>query len=130
MSSDKRPLSPHLSIYKPQITSMMSILHRLTGVALYAGTALMVWWLWVLAYSSTNVFMSFKECITSIPGQILLLGWTFAFFYHLSNGIRHLFWDAGMGYELGQMRRSGWLVIVFAVLLTATCWNFLLTGGL
>ena len=130
MSSDKRPTSPHLSIYKPQITSMMSILHRMTGVALYAGTALIVWWLWVLAYSSTEAFMSLKECITSIPGQIFLLGWTFAFFYHLANGIRHLFWDAGMGYEIEQVNSSGLLAIIFAVLLTAVTWNYILTGGL
>ncbi len=130
MSSDKRPTSPHLSIYKPQITSMMSIMHRMTGVALYAGTALLVCWLWILAYAPTPVFVSFKECVTSIPGQILLAGWTFAFFYHLGNGIRHLFWDIGMGYELSQATRSGLATLVFAVLMTAICWNYLLTGGL
>jgi succinate dehydrogenase / fumarate reductase cytochrome b subunit len=128
MSHDKRPTSPHLTIYKPQITSVLSISHRISGVALYAGTALLVWWLWTLAYSPDG-YEKFTQCVTSTLGQLALGGWTLAFFYHLGNGIRHLFWDMGKGFAIPQVEKSGMAVIAFAVLMTAVVWNSILGMG-
>ena len=121
MSVDNRPTSPHLTIYKPQITSILSITHRMTGVALYAGTALLVWWLWTLAYMPEQ-YAKLHECLVSPIGQVMLFGWVFSFFYHFGNGIRHLFWDIGMGFTLPQLTRSGVLVIIFSVGMTALTW--------
>ncbi|MCE2927406.1 MAG: succinate dehydrogenase, cytochrome b556 subunit [Rickettsiales bacterium] len=127
-SADKRPTSPHLSIYKPQITSVMSITHRATGVALYAGTAILVWWLWTLAYDPAG-YAAFVACVSSTLGQIALAGWTFAFCYHLANGVRHLFWDMGKGFAISQVESSGFAVILFAVMMTAVVWNSILNLG-
>src|SRR5271154_5369551 len=110
MSSNKRPPSPHLSIYRPQISSVLSITHRLTGLALFAGTALLVLWLWSAAYAPA-FYGTLHHALASVIGRVCLLGWLLAFYYHLSNGIRHLFWDAGMGFSLPQVDRSGWAVI-------------------
>ena len=107
---------------------MLSITHRLTGLALYAGTAMMVWWLWVLAYNPAS-YQQMQECVSSWIGQLTLVGWTLAFYYHFSNGIRHLFWDIGMGYGLVQVTRSGWFTIVFALVMTAFTWKFILEAG-
>ena len=112
-----RPLSPHLQVYKPQWTSVLSILHRITGVALAVGTLLLVWWL-VAAASSTAYFAYVQGIMASWPGIVLLIGWAFALYYHLCNGIRHLFWDAGIGLELGPARLSGTIVVVAAAALT------------
>lgn len=128
MSTDKRPTSPHIGIYKRQITSVLSITHRLTGVALYAGTALMLWWLWVLAYNP-GYYSQMLECLTSMPGQALLFGWTLAFYFHFSNGIRHLFWDMGKGFSMPAVNKTGWLVIFFTVGMTLATWNFILSAG-
>ena len=86
-----RPLSPHLQVYKPQWTSVLSILHRITGVALAAGTLLLVWWL-AAAASSADYFAWVQGFMASWAGIVLLMGWAFALYYHLCNGIRHLFW--------------------------------------
>ncbi|MCY4239983.1 MAG: succinate dehydrogenase, cytochrome b556 subunit [Rhodospirillaceae bacterium] len=119
-SSDRRdrPLSPHLQIYRPQWTSMLSIFHRITGVALAVGTVLLVWWL-VAAASSAAYFAYVQGFMGSWMGIILLIGWAFSLYYHLCNGLRHLFWNAGIGLELGPARRSGILVFHAAVGLTA-----------
>lgn len=116
-----RPLSPHLQIYRPQISSMMSICHRATGIALSAGAVLLVAWLWASAYSG-DYFDMWHGFFTSTTGMIMLGGWTFAFFYHLGNGIRHLFWDMGRGFDLTNMTRSGIAVLLFAVAATAATW--------
>ena len=121
MSSGNRPLSPHLQVYRPQLTSTLSILHRLTGVALAFGTLLLVYWL-AAAASGPEAFAVARGLIGSVIGRLLLLGWTFALFYHLCNGIRHLFWDAGYGFELPAVYRSGWLVLIASTLLTLGCW--------
>jgi succinate dehydrogenase / fumarate reductase, cytochrome b subunit len=89
-----RPLSPHLQIYRPQITSVLSISHRATGLALSLGTLLLVWWLVALA-RGPEAFASVQSFVGSWLGRLLLLGWTFSLFFHLANGIRHLCWDAG-----------------------------------
>ncbi len=121
MQSDKRPLSPHLQVYKPQLTSMLSILHRLTGVALAAGTLLLVWWL-VAAAAGPEAFGTVQAFVGSWLGRLLLLGWTFALLYHLCNGVRHLVWDVGWGFELTQVYASGWIVVGASVGLTILVW--------
>ena len=117
----KRPLSPHLTIYRPQISSVMSICHRATGVALALGSIFFVFWLWSAAYSS-DCFECMQTIASHILGKIALIAWTFALFYHLGNGIRHLFWDMGKGYTIPVMTKSGWAVILFAVASTAYVW--------
>ena len=125
-----RPLSPHLQIYRPQLTSVLSILHRITGVALAVGTILLVYWL-IAAASGPEAFAVANGIIGSWIGLILLFGWTFALFFHLANGIRHLFWDAGLGFELKTVYASGWTVVVVAAALTLLAFiaGFALMGG-
>jgi succinate dehydrogenase / fumarate reductase cytochrome b subunit len=112
-----RPLSPHLQVYRPQLTSVLSILHRITGVALAAGTLLLVYWL-IAAASGPGAFAAAQAIIGSWLGLLLLLGWTFALFFHLANGIRHLLWDAGYGFELKTVYASGWTAVAVAAALT------------
>lgn len=121
MPQAERPLSPHLQVYRPQLTSVLSILHRLTGVALAVGTLVLVWWL-AAAARGPEAFDIAQTFIGMIIGRLLLFGWTFALFYHLFNGIRHLFWDAGYGYELATAYRSGWAVVIASVVLTILVW--------
>lgn len=130
MSKTPRPLSPHLTIYRPQITSVLSITHRATGVWLFFGAILLVGWLCVVAYAP-GAYNTLHACATSFFGQLFLLSWLAAFFYHLSNGIRHLFWDIGLGFSLPQVNASGWAVVLFTLLLTAVTWGFAqaMTGG-
>lgn len=116
-----RPLSPHLQVYKPQITSVLSILHRATGVALCGGVMIFALWLAALA-GGPESYNDFTAVARTWPGQIILLGISFAFFYHLCTGIRHLFWDAGMFLELSEVYKSGRLAVAAAVLLTAVTW--------
>lgn len=130
MISSNRPLSPHLQVYRPQITSTLSILHRITGVALAVGTLLLTWWL-VAAASGPEAFATAQGFIGSIIGRLLLFGWSFALFYHLCNGIRHLFWDAGFGFEIETAQRSGIAVVIAAAALTLVCWiaGYLMMGS-
>jgi len=121
MPSPVRPLSPHLQIYRWQLTSVLSILHRLTGLALAAGTLLLVYWL-VATAAGPVAFATAQELVGSIPGRLLLFGWTVALFYHLANGIRHLLWDAGRGLELRTAYASGWAVVIAAVALSLIAW--------
>ena len=114
MPSTERPLSPHLQIYRPQITSVLSIAHRLTGVALTFGTLLLTWWLVSAAYGP-NAFANVQAFVGSWFGQLLLWAFTFALFYHLGNGIRHLAWDFGWGFELSELRASAIAMLAFAV---------------
>lgn len=121
MAASNRPLSPHLQVYKPQLTSVLSITHRLTGVALAAGLVLLVYWLYALA-AGPESFSTARALMGSWIGQLVLLGFSFALFYHLCNGMRHLFWDAGFGLELKSAYASGWTVVVVASALTALAW--------
>jgi succinate dehydrogenase / fumarate reductase cytochrome b subunit len=121
MACPNRPLSPHLQVYKPQLTSVLSILHRATGIALAVGTLLLVWWL-VAAATGENAFADVQAFIGSWIGKLLLLGWSFAIFYHTCNGIRHLFWDAGRGYELETAYATGRIVVAAAIILTIGAW--------
>jgi succinate dehydrogenase / fumarate reductase cytochrome b subunit len=113
---NKRPTSPHLSIYKTQISSVMSIFHRLTGIGLFIGFAMLSWWMifWVFSKFDHDIF-NWINCIFVRMGLYCLV---MAFFYHLCNGIRHLFWDIGMGYSISAMHKSGWLVVFATILLT------------
>lgn len=131
MATDNRPLSPHLQIYKPQISSVLSILHRLTGVALALGTLLLVWWL-IAAATGPTAFAGVQDFVGSILGRLLLLGWTYALYYHLCNGIRHLAWDAGWGFELNVATATGWLVVVASIVLTVISWaaGYAILGGM
>lgn len=128
-NTQNRPLSPHLSIYKPQITSVLSITHRLTGVALYAGVFVLAWGIIMGVYSQCNCIFAL---LTTPVGLVSVAGWSFALFYHLCNGIRHLFWDMGKGFELETVTASGIAVVVVSSVLTAVSWAVALgfvTGG-
>lgn len=121
MSQIQRPLSPHLQVYKPQLTSVLSVTHRATGLVLVVGTLFLVWWL-LAAASGPDAFSAAQTFWSSWIGRLLLLGWTYALFYHLCNGIRHLCWDAGWGFDLRTAYRSGWAVVVASVALTLIAW--------
>jgi succinate dehydrogenase / fumarate reductase cytochrome b subunit len=116
-----RPLSPHLQVYKPQMSSMTSIAHRATGCALGLGTLILTYWL-VAAATSDHAFAVAQAIITSWFGFLVLFGFTVALFYHFCNGIRHLAWDAGKGFELPDMHRNGNIVLVATVVLTVSFW--------
>ena len=117
-----RPLSPHLQIYKPQISSVLSILHRITGVALGLGLLLLAWWL-IAAASGKQDFAIVQRLLASWFGQAILLGFSWSLFFHLCNGIRHLAWDAGYGLELPAVNKSGWAVVITAFVLTLAAWG-------
>jgi succinate dehydrogenase / fumarate reductase cytochrome b subunit len=122
MQTNQRPLSPHLQVYRPQWSSVLSILHRITGLLVSAGTVLMVAWLVALAQGE-QAFAAVRAFLGHPLMLVLLVGWTLALFYHLLNGIRHLLWDTGMLLELGPARASGWIVVAAALLLTAIVWG-------
>ena len=121
MSSSDRPLSPHLQVYRPQLTSALSIFHRITGTINAVGTLLLIWWL-VAAASGPAAFGQVQAFLGSPIGYIILFGWSVTIFYHLCNGIRHLFWDAGYGFELDNVYRSGWAVLIGTGVLTLVAW--------
>jgi succinate dehydrogenase / fumarate reductase cytochrome b subunit len=121
MPSHQRPLSPHLQIYRWQLTSVLSILHRGTGLALAAGTLLLAWWL-IAAATGPAAFETVQGFLASWLGRLLLLGWSWALFYHLTNGIRHLAWDVGLGFELKTAYVTGWTVVALSFLLTLIAW--------
>ena len=117
----ERPISTHLQVYKPQITSVLSIFHRITGVALTFGLILLVAWIFTLSLGE-EYFEYFVMFIKSWFGLLILFGFTFALNYHLCNGIRHLFWDAGYGYEIETVHKSGLAVLVVSFVLTILIW--------
>jgi len=116
-----RPLSPHLQVYRPQLTSVLSILHRATGIALSVGALYLAIWV-MYAAGGARGYEAFQSFNGSILGRILLGGWLFSAFYHLCNGIRHLFWDAGYGFELRDAYRSGWIVVAVSLIATVLSW--------
>ena len=121
----ERPISPHLQVYKPQITSVLSIFHRITGVALTFGLILSVAWIFTLSLGE-EYFEYFSLFIKSWFGLLILFGVTFALNYHFCNGIRHLFWDAGYGYEIETVHKSGLAVLVVSFSLTTLIWYLVL----
>ena len=123
--SSSRPLSPHLTWYRPQVTSVLSILHRITGFALSVGSILLVWWL--VAISLGGAYLSVTQSALGSPLGLLCLGaWSVAFFYHLCSGVRHLAWDAGYGFDIRTAYRTGYLVLASTVVLSAAAWVFAL----
>lgn len=121
MTAPNRPLSPHLQIYKPQLTSFLSICHRMAGIWLTVGVLFLVCWL-SSAATGPESFARIQGFNASWFGRLLLFGWTLALFYHLCNGIRHLFWDAGKGFDIPTVNRSGILVVLGAGALTLIAW--------
>jgi succinate dehydrogenase / fumarate reductase cytochrome b subunit len=121
MATRERPLSPHLQVYRWQITMTMSILHRVTGVGLTIGVFGLAWWLLAVA-AGGDAYAHAAACLASPVGQFLLLGFSASLVYHLLNGIRHLLWDAGIGFEIPEFYASGWTVAALTVVLTAAIW--------
>ena len=121
MSSAPRPLSPHLQVYRWQLTSVLSILHRATGIALSLGAVLLVWWLGA-ASDGPGPYAAVQNFLGSWLGLLLLFGWSVALFYHLCNGIRHLVWDTGHGLELSHVYAGGWAVLAATLALTVIAW--------
>jgi succinate dehydrogenase / fumarate reductase cytochrome b subunit len=119
---DNRPLSPHLGIYKWQLTMALSIVHRLTGVVLFTGTLLLTWWIVLSIYSSWNPNVVLWPFFHSVVGKVIVLGWSASLFYHLCNGIRHLFWDIGKGFEVNTAKKTAVLVVIASIVLTALSW--------
>lgn len=121
MATDRRPLSPHLQVYRPQLTSVLSILHRATGIALAVGTLLLTYWLVALALGRQSYSVA-QVVLGSKLGLLLLFLWSWALLYHLCNGIRHLFWDAGYGFDIPTVYSSGKAVVIASVVLTLLFW--------
>jgi succinate dehydrogenase / fumarate reductase cytochrome b subunit len=116
-----RPLSPHLQVYRLPLAAWMSISHRITGVGLTIGTLLLAWWVGAAALGP-DAYAQFQTCIGSLPGYVILFGFSVALFYHLCNGIRHLFWDVGMNFEIAQFKRGNVAVLVGTIALTVLTW--------
>ena len=127
MPTRERPLSPHLQVYRWQITMTMSILHRATGVVLAVGAFGLAWWLLALARGG-DAFAHAAHVVASPLGLLFLFAFSLSLVYHLLNGIRHLLWDAGWGFEIPDVYRSGWTVAVLTVVFTAAIW-FAAFGG-
>lgn len=122
MVRDTRPLSPSLQIYRPQLTSVLSITHRLSGIVLSAGAVVLV--VWIMAASAGPRAYALVDGLLGSPlGLAALIAWTFCLFFHLCNGVRHLLWDAGYGFELRTIYASGWTVVAVSLLLTVTAWT-------
>jgi len=115
MAMPERPLSPHLQVYRPMYTMVLSITHRATGLALSAGSLLLAWWLMAIA-TGEAAYASTMSLLSSWPVKLVLTGFMLAFWYHLFAGLRHLAWDAGFGFAKAQARASGRLIVVLAAL--------------
>ena len=124
MSDIKSPLSPHLSIYRWPITMTLSILHRITGVAMSVGLIILCAWLLSAAAGAAD-YERVMSLLSTHLGRLMLIGFSFAFFLHLANGVRHLVWDVGYGFEIHQANASAWFVLLLAVGLTSAFWMLL-----
>jgi succinate dehydrogenase / fumarate reductase cytochrome b subunit len=122
MAQNERPLSPHLQIYRLPLSAIISITHRITGVGLAFGALLLVAWL-AAAAAGPAWFATASAVLGSIPGRVILFGFTWALFFHLANGIRHLFWDVGIGFDLEDARVSGYVVIGVSLLLAVAAFG-------
>jgi succinate dehydrogenase / fumarate reductase cytochrome b subunit len=131
MNSKNRPLSPHIQIYKPQISSFTSILHRATGVFLYIGVVAMCWAIVHYAYQveilvNGDIEEETCDCSWKYFFYFVVVAWAFSLYYHLCNGIRHLFWDIGKGFDKKVANRNGVLVILLAALMTVVSFCYAL----
>jgi succinate dehydrogenase / fumarate reductase cytochrome b subunit len=116
-----RPLSPHLEIYRWQIGNTLSILHRVTGVVLALGLVALTYWFISIAGGSQH-YATAARLFSNPLGILFLIGWSFAFYFHLLNGVRHLFWDAGRGFEKAERHASGWFAVAGSIVLTLGTW--------
>ena len=125
-----RPLSPHLQIYRPMLTMMMSIVHRITGAALYFGTLLLAWWL-ISAASGPNAYATFEAFIGSFIGRVILFGYTWALLHHMLGGIRHLIWDTLHGFQPAEREWLTVATLVGSIALTLVVWviGYIALGG-
>ena len=123
MTQRERPLAPFMlgPYYKPQITSVMSLMHRLTGIALAVGMFVLMAWL-VAMMRGPEAYAGFSACIASVPGQIVMAVFVFALVYHFLNGIRHLAWDLGLGFTIPQLYKTGWTVVALTTVVTLLLW--------
>lgn len=130
MAERERPLSPHLQIYRLPLNAILSITHRLTGLILALGAVLVVAAV-ITAASGPQPYRVLAAVLTHWGGQVVLAAFTLALYFHLCAGIRHLFWDAGYGYELDTARRSSYGILVGAIVLTVTTWvlAYVVNGG-
>jgi succinate dehydrogenase / fumarate reductase, cytochrome b subunit len=124
----ERPLSPHLQIYTPLVNMVMSILHRITGAALYVGTLILAWWLVSIALGERH-YALFTSVAGSWPGRLVLFGYTWALMHHMLGGIRHFIWDTGRGFALASVDRLAWATAIGSALLTLAVWAIGLKVG-
>ena len=125
-----RPLSPHLTIYRPMLTMMMSIVHRITGMALYAGMLLVVWWL-IAAAAGANAFANVQWFMDSLIGRLILFGYSWALLHHMLGGIRHLIWDTGRGFGPTEREWLALATLIGSIGLTIVVWvvGYMFVGG-
>ncbi|MBP6751037.1 MAG: succinate dehydrogenase, cytochrome b556 subunit [Xanthomonadaceae bacterium] len=128
MTKRARPLSPHLQIYRKQITSVMSIFHRISGIVLAFGAFGLAGWLLAVSRGG-DAYVRVAGAMGSLPGKLALFVFSLALVYHLLNGIRHLLWDSGWGYEIPMVYRSGYVVAGLTAVVTAGIWFVALRGG-
>jgi succinate dehydrogenase / fumarate reductase cytochrome b subunit len=126
----ERPLSPHLQIYSPMFTMIMSVMHRITGAALYFGTILLAWWL-ISAASGVHYFSFVNAFVSSWLGLLILFGYTWALIHHMIGGIRHFIWDTGAMFDKKSLEVSAWAMFTASVVLTWVVWiaGYLVMGG-
>ena len=127
-TKQERPLSPHLQVYRPQMTSMLSILHRATGVFMSLGLIVITWWL-LAASAGADTYDQFLNVASSKIGILFTIGWSFCYIYHFLNGLRHLVWDTGRLFEIKDATKAGYVVFWGAVLLTGLLWAGISTKG-
>ncbi|WP_072369860.1 succinate dehydrogenase, cytochrome b556 subunit [Hyphomicrobium sp. NDB2Meth4] len=119
-----RPLSPHLQIYKPQINMVMSIVHRITGTALYVGTVLLAWWLFAAA-TGPEYFAFVNGLFATWFGMVVLVGFSWALIHHALGGLRHFVWDTGAAFDIPSVNLLSWGTIILSVLLTGALWFYI-----
>ncbi|HHK74275.1 MAG TPA: succinate dehydrogenase, cytochrome b556 subunit [Rhizobiales bacterium] len=126
----ERPLSPHLQIYSPMFTMIMSVMHRITGAALYFGTIILAWWL-ISAASGAHYFSFVNAFVSSWLGRLILVGYTWALIHHMIGGIRHFIWDTGAMFDKRSLEVSAWAMFISSVVLTWVVWiaGYLVMGG-
>ena len=125
-----RPLSPHLQIYRPMLTMMMSIAHRITGFVLYFGTLLLAWWL-IAAASGPTAYAHVQAFTSSFLGRLIVFGYTWALLHHLFSGIRHFVWDLGYGFKPSEREAMTWGALIAGISLTVLLWiaAYVIGGG-